>query len=198
MKLLKDLVDRIGRWQRLIAIAIATALLTVLGHQTVLHVSGNFHAVVDGQLYRSAQPDRARLLRYATTYGIRTIVNLRGAHPGAAWYDEERVAALEAGVDIVDFGMSASEVLPPERLADLVTLLRDLPKPILIHCRAGSDRTGLASVLYAFDVAGIDEENAEKQLSIYFGHFGIPLFSPTYAMDKTWELHEDALGLNGS
>lgn len=198
MKPFSQRVHRIGRWRGAIAIAIAAVPISILGYQAALRETGNFHTVVDGQLYRSAQPNRARLLSYVTSHGIRTIVNLRGARPGVEWYDEERSAALEARVDIVDFAMSASEVLPPDRVADLVALLRDLPKPILIHCRTGADRTGLASVLYAYEVAGMDEESAETQLSPYFGHFGIPLFSPTYAMDETWELHEVTLGLHGS
>lgn len=198
MKLFSRRVWGVRGWRGAIAIAIASVPLSILGYQVALRETGNFHTVVEGQLYRSAQPDRARLLSYVRSHGIRTIVNLRGAQPGVEWYDEERTAALEARVDIVDFGMSASELLPPERLADLVTLLRDLPKPILIHCRTGADRTGLASLLYAYEVAGVDEESAETQLSPYFGHFGIPLLSPTYAMDETWELHEAALGLHGS
>jgi hypothetical protein len=37
----------------------------------------------------------------------------------------------------------------------------------------------------------MDEETAEGQLSIYFGHIGIPYLSSAYAMDESWEILED-------
>jgi protein tyrosine/serine phosphatase len=41
-------------------------------------LSGNFHTVVAGEFYRSAQLTPQRLETYQQLYGIRTIVNLRG------------------------------------------------------------------------------------------------------------------------
>jgi hypothetical protein len=38
----------------------------------------------------------------------------------------------------------------------------------------------------------MDEDTAEHQLSIRFGHLGIPYLSAAYAMDKSWEKIEDA------
>lgn len=78
-------------------------------------------------------------------------------------------------------------LLGGDEARQLATLLRDAPKPLLIHCRSGSDRTGLASAIYLNQVANIDQETAERQLSLRFGHIGIPLVSPTYAMDESWE-----------
>jgi protein tyrosine/serine phosphatase len=74
--------------------------------------------------------------------------------------------------------------------------MRDAPKPILIHCQAGADRTGLVSVLYLQQIAGIDEETAEEQLSVRFGHIGIPYLSSTFAMDRSWENLEKVFGLD--
>lgn len=173
-------------------------LIPLVAYVATLHATGNFHTVVDGQLYRSAQPEKERLAGYLRDYGIRTVVNLRGAHPGATWYEYERNAAADAGVRLIDFGISASEILEDNRRSEILRILREAAKPILIHCKAGSDRTGLISLLYAYEVAGLDEEVAEDQLSLFFGHFGIPYLSPTYAMDETWELREAALGLHGS
>ena len=71
-------------------------------------------------------------------------------------------------------------------------LCHDAPRPILIHCRSGADRTGLASVVYLARVAHADEETAERQLSIRYGHFAVPFFSSAYAMDESWEDMEAA------
>ena len=86
-------VRRLGRWGWAIAVAIAVVPLSILAYQAALRQTGNFHTVVEGQLYRSAQPDRGQLMSYVRRHGIRTVVNLRGAQPGVDWYDEERSAA---------------------------------------------------------------------------------------------------------
>jgi protein tyrosine/serine phosphatase len=91
--------------------------------------------------------------------------------------------------------MSASKQLTLDRTRQLIALLREAPKPILIHCQAGADRSGLASVIFLQQIAGIDEETAERQLSILYGHIGIPYLSSSFAMDENWEALEKAFGL---
>jgi protein tyrosine/serine phosphatase len=76
----------------------------------------------------------------------------------------------------------------------LIALMRDAPKPILIHCLAGADRTGLASVIYLQQIAHIDEDTAEWQLSPIYGHLNLP-FLKAYAMDETWAGLEQLLGI---
>ena len=70
-------------------------------------------------------------------------------------------------------------------MTELVEFLRDAPKPLLIHCRAGSDRTGLACAIYVAARGG-SYHDAQEQLSLYYGHF--PYFgSKSMAMDITLE-----------
>lgn len=47
--------------------------------------------------------------------------------------------------------------------------MRDAPKPILVHCLSGADRTGLASVMYSQQIANMKEDVAGRQLSFAFG-----------------------------
>ncbi|TCT37824.1 protein tyrosine/serine phosphatase [Martelella mediterranea] len=176
--------------------------LTALGIVTVaagtylggLQLTGNFHEVKAGELYRSAQPDAADLKRYINDYGIKTVINLRGAKPGKDWYEAEISESAALAVNHVDFHMSDRTVLSTERSRELIGLMRDAPKPILIHCRSGADRTGLASVMYLQQLGGVGEERAEWQLSPLYGHIGIPVIGP-YAMDQTWENMEKVFGL---
>ena len=95
---------------------------------------------------------------------------------------------------MIDFPMQADRRLDLKRAAELVAILRTAPRPILIHCRSGADRTGLASVIYLARIAKVDEETAERQLSLRFGHVGIPFLSPAYAMDESWEALEETAG----
>lgn len=167
--------------------AIAVLFVGITLYAVAVQASGNFATVAAGEVYRSNQITAERLAQYSDAYGIRTVLNLRGAHPGEAWYDEERRAAAELKIEVIDFGLSAQRELTDEQVDALVAILKDAPKPLLIHCRSGADRTGLASLMYQALIAGIDEDRAERQLSLRFGHFSIPMLSQAWPMDETWE-----------
>ena len=93
--------------------------------------------------------------------------------------------------------MSAKREFTEERLIELVEIVRRVEKPVLVHCMSGADRSGLVSALYVAAVAKLGEEAAESQISFWYGH--IPLwFSPAYAMTRSFETLEPALGFHGS
>lgn len=167
------------------------------GYLGALQLTGNFHPVVPGSLYRSAQPTTADIAHYRKTYGIKTIINLRGENAGSPWYDAEIAEAKQLGIAHVDFGMSAGRELTRTEAADLVAILERAEKPVLIHCKAGADRSGLASALYVAAVAKLGEAAAEHQISIRYGHISLPV-SATYAMDRTFEALEPWLGFPDS
>lgn len=173
-------------WQR-IAVAAGLALLAALIWPIWLQARGNFHMVQDGALYRSAQPGPGDLAHAVRNYGIRSVLNLRGAQPEDDWYRIEVSEAASLGLHHVDFPMSASRKPTAQDVDRLVALMRDMPRPILVHCRSGSDRTGFASALYLAAVTGMDKEQAEGQLSFAYGHVGIPVLSAAWPMDQGWE-----------
>jgi protein tyrosine/serine phosphatase len=171
--------------------------LVLGGYLLAIQLTGNFYEVVPGELYRSNQPTAAQIADYRRRYGIKTIINLRGRSEDAAWYRDEIATAASLGVKHIDFRMSARKQLTLAETGELLAILREVPKPLLIHCKSGSDRTGLASVIYLQQIANVNEETAERQLSLRFGHVGIPFLSPAYAMDENWENLEKAFGLPG-
>ena len=182
---------RILKWSMRLVLASALLVGSYVG---LLHLTGNFHEVIAGELYRSAQPTPAALKGYIQSYGIRTVVNLRGESE-SDWYKDETAVAQRLGVNHLNFRMSAGRQLTAEESFQLIALLRDAPKPLLIHCQGGADRTGLASVIYLQQIANVDEETAEWQLSLLYGHIGLPFVSYAYPMDESWELFEKVLGL---
>ncbi|MCL7997254.1 tyrosine-protein phosphatase [Brucella sp. 21LCYQ03] len=170
-----------------------TSVSFLTGYLVAIQYKGNFHTIVPGQAYRSNQPDPVRIAQLQKLYGIKTIINLRGAEPGLDWYDEEVAAAKALGIQLTDFEISSNRKLSTEQTHALITLMQNAEKPILIHCKAGSDRTGLAAALYVAAVAKGGERKAEQQMSIAYGHFGIP-FSPTRAMEDSFEAIKAELG----
>ncbi|MGL3605464.1 tyrosine-protein phosphatase [Rhizobium sp. G187] len=190
-----DETRRLIKGVRRIALGILFLALAFGAYVGILILSGNFHEVLPGRFYRSAQLSGARLGEEIDRYNIRTVINLRGENRGKGWYDDEVAATSAHGATHVDFRMSASRDLTPERTQELLSILKSAEQPILVHCMSGADRTGLASVIFLQQVAGIDEEEAEWQLSPLYGHINLP-FLAAYAMDDSWEALEKVLGLD--
>lgn len=187
----------IGRLGKRIGQAVIVSITVVALGLGALQLTGNFHEVVGAELYRSAQLEPQALERYVKTYAIRSVINLRGSNQGSPWYDAEVQKTAELGVKHIDFRMSSSHALKKDEALELIALMRDAPKPLLIHCRAGADRTGLASALYLAAIAGQSEWQAEKQLWLTYGH--VPLcFTGAYAMNDTFESLEPYLGFKDS
>jgi CheY-like chemotaxis protein/protein tyrosine phosphatase (PTP) superfamily phosphohydrolase (DUF442 family) len=168
-----------------LAAMLALPALGIGSYFAVLNWNGNFHPVIPGELYRSAQLSPAQIETYVRDNGIRTIINLRGENKQSDWYNQEVDTAHRLGVKHIDFKMSAMKILTPDKADQLVGILRSAAKPILIHCRSGADRTGLVAVIYSQQIAGMDPKTAEQQLSIAYGHIGIPYLSRTFAMDES-------------
>ena len=168
----------------LISIAGLTAGVWALS----LQLTGNVHVVETGVLYRSAQLNGGELADVLSKYRIRSVVNLRGENRGETWYENElKVTAAHKAVHF-DVGMGATSEPEPKVIAKLVKILRTAPRPILIHCYSGADRSGLAAAIYERIVAGKSAQGAARQLSFRYGHFPW-LGSGTIAMDEAyWRL----------
>ncbi|MBB5572402.1 MULTISPECIES: dual specificity protein phosphatase family protein [Rhizobium] len=191
------LSQRLRRIGRGVLFALSPFALIACGFYAHMLWTTNFHPVIAGEVYRSSQPSPATIAEFQKQYGIKTIINLRGENNGRTWYDNEIAQAKELNINHIDFKMSASRELTREQAAQLVQIMRDAPKPLLIHCQAGADRTGLASALYLAAIAKAGEAVSERQMSIIYGH--LPLsFTDAYAMDRTFEKLEPWLGLSSS
>jgi len=145
---------------------------------------GNFHAITPGEAYRSGELSEPRWRDVIRKNGIRSVLNLRGAYPGEAWYENEIRLCREFGVKHYDVGLRATLDPPPEKVRAIMAVFRDAPRPILIHCKAGADRSGLASAMWKVVVDGETKKEAAAQLSFFYGHLPI---GETSAMDAFFE-----------
>lgn len=153
---------------------VCIGLLAVIGIQAYhILLGGNFHTVLPGRVFRCAQPSAAWLERIIKTYGIRTVINLRGDNVGEPWYHAEWALAKKLGVRIVDIGIWGTQPAPEGELRLLVDAIQHEACPMLLHCGSGADRTGIASALTLLLLTDASLAEARDQLSLRFGHTGI-------------------------
>jgi protein-tyrosine phosphatase len=144
----------------------------LLGLLTAACWGDNFQTIVPGTVYGSGQPDAGSLQLWVARYHLHSVVNLRGANAAESWYQEERAAARKQRLSWYDLPIE-SQVLPKsEEVKGLVSVLDTCPKPALIHCYSGIDRTGMAAVI---SVLLLDDDGSPRsalaQLSWWHGHF---------------------------
>jgi len=121
----------------------------------------NLHQV-SAELYRCEQPSAADM-RALEALGIRSVVNLRAYHT-----DRDEVGGTK--LELREVPMHAGSLEHAELVLALRALL-DAPKPVVVHCWHGSDRTG--AVVAAWRVARegwTPAEAAEEMTSGGFGH----------------------------
>lgn len=160
---------------------------------------GNLRVVDSGKLYRSSQltgngyeaiSARAvgnSLDTVIDKYHIKTLLNLRGGSMNDLRYRDEVNICKAHGVAHIDDGFSARALPSPEVMTKLLNTFDGAKYPILVHCQAGSDRTGLACTVYANIYMKQPLDQAEgSQLTWRYGHFG---FTKTRPMDQFFELY---------
>ncbi len=168
-------MKKIFKYLLVIFSVLVSLILTWLGF---IKYGGNFHKITSN-IYRSAQLYNYNFPKFYNKYHFKTILNLRGAHSDKAWYVYERNFCKEHKIRLIDFGISDKEIQSIQKMKQIIKIIKNSKKPILIHCKAGADRTGLATALYLYS---IKDKNYSEMLSLKYGHFPY-LGSPTKAID---------------
>lgn len=169
--------------------AVAGTTLAVAGAVWwAIQGDGNVHVLEPGVAIRSAQPTGDRLADIVRTYGVRSVVNLRGPNAGQPWYDEEMAASRSLGLAHVDIALSARQELTPAQLDAVLARVAQAPRPVLIHCNGGADRTGLVSAAWVWARGGTADD-AGRELTVRYGHFPW-LGSRSVAMDRSLAAYE--------
>jgi len=143
--------------RRLLLIVLPVLVLVPVGAVFYdFEVQRNFAEVVPGKIYRSGQPGEAQLERWVRTYGLKSILDLRHSVP-----EYQRAITDAYGVRLHQVSFSARRGLSEEQWLEMREILTSEENlPILVHCRGGSDRTGLVTALYRVEVQGWPLEEA--------------------------------------
>ncbi len=168
---------------RRILISVMVVILIPAGYLLFVFGNGNFHAITPGEAYRCAQPDYGQLEHYLETYGIKSVINLRGRNAGDKWYQDEVRFCAQHGINHYDVAISATSEPTARQMNELLMIIKTAPRPVLIHCKSGADRSGLVAAMWKMAVDGQTRAQADRQLSIRFGH--IPI-AGTIAMDDAF------------
>jgi len=127
----------------------------------------NFCVVTPGLLWRGESPTRADA-QWLVAHGVGTVVSLQ--------LDVRRSfesVHLDPGIahSVTYFrvrNFAATQVLTHRHLddhvAEVLAIIQHAPKPVLISCRAGVDRTGIIAAAYRVLVDGMSREEAIKEM----------------------------------
>lgn len=158
--------------------------LSVAGLLIFLGVNAYIHrpniGVVNGykgepKIFRSAQLTAERLEQLLEEEEIDVVLNLRGINEGAPWYDAEKALLEELDIEYVSRGFGKNNPPTKKRFLKILDLLEEVNasgEELLIHCRAGADRTGLISAITQIHLYGysVDQAMEESLKQFRFGH----------------------------
>jgi len=118
---------------------------------------------VSSRIFRGSQPDLSAFPRIAAL-GIRTVVSLRFEEES----QDEQSAAIAAGLNYVRIGLRGLGRPDDEAIRRVLeTITAEKNQPVLVHCKRGSDRTGVVVACYRIGYEGWSAEKALAEAEAY-------------------------------
>jgi hypothetical protein len=114
-------------------------------------------------------------------------VNLRGEKEDREWFRRELEVAERHRVELRSIDLVPERLPSRPAVVALIDHLEELSPPFLIHCSAGADRTGFASVVARMALGGARYEDARSELSLWHGH--LP-FGPASEIGRIFDQYE--------
>lgn len=133
-------------------------------------VPKRFGVVVPGEIYRSGQISRGLIAGVIDRYHIGTIVDLNGFEPGDKDQQAEVAVAESKRVRHFRFPLRGNATGQIERYADALQVMvhsQQAGVPVLVHCYAGTQRTGACIAFYRLLVRGERSESVYQELVRY-------------------------------
>lgn len=87
-------------------------------------------------------------------HGLAAIVNLRGENSDLSWWRYERSVCAALGAKHIDAMLSSRHLPTRAMLTTLFDAFETAPRPFLIKCSGGHDRTAFAAALWILHISG--------------------------------------------
>jgi len=114
----------------------------------------NFHWVIPGEAARAAQAWAGGVGPFLEKRGIAAVINLRGRNDDLFWWQNETRETGARGIAHLD-AMLDSRKLPTRPLLErLIQCFDQAPRPFMLKCSGGQDRTSFAAALYLIHSRG--------------------------------------------
>lgn len=114
----------------------------------------NFHWIEPGKAARSSQAYAGFLAAFLKGRGIRALINLRGPNPHWRWWRNEKKTTARISVEHRDVMLSSKRLPTRKMLLALLDAFDEIPRPFLLKCSGGQDRTSFAAALYIVHAEG--------------------------------------------
>jgi protein tyrosine/serine phosphatase len=111
--------------------------------------------VLNDSIYRCEQPDSLGFT-IIDSIGIKSVLNLRSNHT-----DNEHIYRLPLNlynIEMVPYDIGDEEIVK------VLRILENSPKPIVVHCYYGSDRTGVVIAMYRIIFQNWTKEKALNEM----------------------------------
>jgi protein tyrosine phosphatase (PTP) superfamily phosphohydrolase (DUF442 family) len=170
------------------AVFLAGAMIIVGAFFLYFFTRPNVHQT-SGSFYRSSELSGPELKRHIREKGIKTVIRLVGTEDSnREGYEEETAAIAQTDARLVVAALPTSRLPYRSEMSKLFQALDSAERPIFVHCKQGSDRSGLVSAIWLHDYEGKTLDEARNQLSLEYGH--IP-HGGASDMDKFLDMYEE-------
>jgi protein tyrosine/serine phosphatase len=110
---------------------------------------------LNDSIYRSEQPDE-KGFKVIDSLKIKSVLSLRSSYKDAKLTGKSIFNLYQVGM--------AADSFTDEEIIKALQIIRNSPKPLLIHCVHGADRTGVVVAMYRILFNGFTKEQAIDEM----------------------------------
>jgi len=129
-----------------------------------------FGVVVSEKIYRSGQMDKALIEKVLRQHHIGEVVDFTGIEPDNPNQVAEAKACQELGIITHRFPLKGNGTGDPDAYVQALKLMAEAAsdgRPLLVHCAAGSQRTGAAVAYFRMLIEGRPPSEAYREMAQY-------------------------------